>query len=66
MTLGGTVVTETVYSRPGLGRLLIGAVSARDYPLIQAVLLLFVVIVFFANLFVDLSYAFLDPRVKYE
>lgn len=66
MTLGGTVVTETVYSRPGLGRLLIGAVSARDYPLIQAVLLLFVVIVFFANLVVDLSYAFLDPRVKYE
>ncbi len=66
MTLGGTVITETIYSRPGIGRLLIGAVSARDYPLIQSIILLFVVIVFFSNLIVDLLYAYLDPRIKYE
>jgi len=66
MTLGGTVITETIYSRPGIGRLLIGAVSARDYPLIQSIILLFVVIVFFSNLVVDLIYAYLDPRIKYE
>ena len=66
MTLGGTVVTETVYSRPGIGRLLIGGVRSHDYPLIQSVILLFVVVVFFINLVVDLAYAYSDPRIKYE
>jgi peptide/nickel transport system permease protein len=61
---GGTVVVETVFSYPGLGRLIFDAVGARDYPVMQAAFLLFTVAVLFSNLLADLLYPWLDPRTK--
>lgn len=63
--LGGAIMTETVFNRPGLGKLLVGAVAQRDYDLIQSGLIVFAAIVVVVNLLVDLSYGFLDPRVKH-
>jgi peptide/nickel transport system permease protein len=63
--IGGVVVTESVYAIPGLGRLTVDAVLARDYPTVQAVILLFSVVYVLINLVVDLSYTFLDPRIRY-
>lgn len=63
--LGGTTVIETVFSRPGTGVLLIQAVLTRDYPMIQAAFILFLTVIIFVNLLVDLLYARLDPRVVY-
>lgn len=65
LLIGGVVVTESVFSIPGLGRLTVDAVLARDYPTIQAVVLLFSVVYVMINLLVDLSYVFLDPRIRY-
>jgi peptide/nickel transport system permease protein len=64
--LGGAVVTEQVFSLPGLGRLIIGAVLSRDFPVIQGGLLFLAVIYLAVNLVVDLLYAALDPRVRLE
>jgi peptide/nickel transport system permease protein len=61
---GGTVVTETVFSYPGLGRLIFEAVSGRDYPVMQAAFLLFTVAILASNLIADLIYPLLDPRAK--
>lgn len=63
-TLAGTISLELVFSRPGIGRLLVGAISARDYPLIQAGLVIFSLMVVVVNLAVDLLYACIDPRVE--
>jgi peptide/nickel transport system permease protein len=65
LLIGGVVVTESVYSIPGLGRLVVDAVLARDYPTIQAVVLLFSVVYVLINLLVDLIYPVLDPRIRY-
>jgi peptide/nickel transport system permease protein len=65
LLIGGVVVTESVYAIPGLGRLTVDAVLARDYPTVQAVILLFSVVYVVINLFVDLTYTFLDPRIRY-
>ena len=65
LLIGGVVVTESVFSIPGLGRLTVDAVLARDYPTVQAVILLFSVVYVLINLVVDLSYTFLDPRIRY-
>jgi len=65
LLIGGVVVTESVYGIPGIGRLVVDAVLARDYPTIQAVVLLFSVAYVLINLLVDLSYVFLDPRIRY-
>jgi peptide/nickel transport system permease protein len=62
--LGGTVVTEVVFSYPGLGRLIYTAVTGRDYPIIQAAVLFIVVAFLLINLIVDVLYAYLDPRVR--
>jgi peptide/nickel transport system permease protein len=64
--LGGAVVIEQVFALPGVGRLIIGAILRRDYPVIQGGLLLVATIFVFVNLAVDLLYALLDPRVRYE
>ena len=64
--LGGAILTETVFSRPGLGKLLVGAVAQRDYTLIQAGLIVFASIVISVNFLVDLCYAWLDPRIKHD
>jgi peptide/nickel transport system permease protein len=65
LLIGGVVVTESVYSIPGLGRLTVDAVLARDYPTVQAVILLFSAVYVLINLVVDLTYTFLDPRIRY-
>lgn len=62
--LGGASVTETVFSIPGIGRLLVDAIYARDYPVLQGCLLLIAFIYVCVNLLVDLAYAVLDPRVR--
>ena len=63
--IGGVVVTESVYGIPGLGRLTVDAVLARDYPTVQAVILVFSVVYVLINLLIDLSYTVLDPRIRY-
>ena len=65
LLIGGVVVTESVYTIPGLGRLTVDAVLARDYPTIQAVILLFSLAYVLVNLAVDVAYTFLDPRIRY-
>jgi ABC-type dipeptide/oligopeptide/nickel transport system permease component len=62
--LGGAVVVETVFTRPGLGRLILDAISARDYPVIQGVMIISVVLVVLLNLITDLLYTVADPRVR--
>jgi peptide/nickel transport system permease protein len=65
LLISGVVVTETVFAIPGLGRLTVDAILRRDYPIIQGVTLLFSAVYVLINLLVDLSYAVLDPRIRY-
>ncbi len=65
LLLSGAVVTETVFSIRGLGRILVGAIFDRDYPIVQGVILLVAVIFVLANLVVDIIYTLLDPRIHY-
>ncbi len=64
--IGGTVVTEAVFTYPGLGRLLIQAIGIRDYPLIQGCILFILVVYVLINLAVDVLYAYIDPRIDYN
>jgi peptide/nickel transport system permease protein/oligopeptide transport system permease protein len=64
--LGGAILTETVFSWPGMGRYLVEAIAMRDYPVIQSIILVFAVSFLVVNLLVDLSYGLLDPRVRVE
>lgn len=63
--LAGTVVTETVFSRPGLGRLVVNAILWKDYPLVQGIILFMATTYVVVNLVVDICYAWLDPRIRY-
>jgi peptide/nickel transport system permease protein len=65
LLISGVVVTETVFAIPGLGRLTVDAILRRDYPIIQGVILIFSAAYVLVNLLVDLSYALLDPRIRY-
>lgn len=65
LLIGGAVVTETVFAIPGLGRLTVDSILRRDYPVIQGVVLLFSFTYVVLNLLIDISYTFLDPRVRY-
>jgi peptide/nickel transport system permease protein len=64
--LTGTIITETIFSWPGLGRLLIQSIRARDYPLVQAGVLIIALTYVLVNLLTDLVYAWLDPRIRYQ
>ena len=64
--LSGAVITESVFGIPGVGRVSVGAIQNRDLPLLQGSVILTVVLVVLGNLIADLSYAFLDPRIRYE
>jgi peptide/nickel transport system permease protein/oligopeptide transport system permease protein len=66
LLLGGAVLTETVFAWPGLGRLIVDSILARDYPVIQGAILIFGLLYIFVNLVVDLIYAFVDPRIRYD
>jgi peptide/nickel transport system permease protein len=65
LLISGVVVTETVFAIPGLGRLTVDAILRRDYPIIQGIILVFSAVYVLINLLVDLSYAVLDPRIRY-
>ncbi len=64
--LAGAVITETVFTWPGIGRLLVDSIRARDYPVVQGAVLLIAVSFVVVNLLVDLVYGFIDPRIRYE
>jgi len=66
LSISGAVVTETLFSIPGVGQLLTQAVLNRDYPLVQGGLLMVTALLVLVNVLVDVSYALLDPRVRYE
>jgi peptide/nickel transport system permease protein len=64
--LGGSIIIESMFAIPGLGRLALDAINGRDYPTLQGVVLLFTVLVLVVNLLTDVSYAVLDPRIRYS
>ena len=64
--LGGTVIVETIFAWPGIGKLLIDSINARDIPMIQGCVVFIAIIFSLVNMLVDISYYFLDPRIKYE
>jgi ABC-type dipeptide/oligopeptide/nickel transport system permease component len=65
-TLGGSVVTETIFTWPGLGRMMVDSILTRDLPVTQGALLLFALMFVFVNLIVDVLYAYVDPRITYD
>jgi len=64
--IGGAVIIEQIFVLPGIGRLMLEAINARDYPIVSGVMLFVATGVLLINLIVDLSYAFLDPRIHYR
>jgi len=64
--LGGAVLTETVFAWPGIGRLIVDSILARDYPMVQGVILVFALLYILVNLLVDILYAYIDPRIHYD
>ncbi len=64
--LGGAIITETVFALPGVGRLIVDSIFQRDYPLVQGVVLFLALVFMGVNLLVDLTYAWLDPRIRYS
>jgi peptide/nickel transport system permease protein len=64
--LGGTIITESVFAINGVGRLMINAIAARDFPMVQGSVLLVATIFVLVNLIVDIVYAFVDPRISYD
>ena len=63
--IGNSVLTEIIFNRPGLGKLIIGALNARDYTLLQGLMIIFAICVIVVNTLTDLAYGLVDPRVKY-
>lgn len=64
--LGGALIIETVFAVPGIGRLMLSSIQRRDYPVVQGILIIFAIICVIMNLLVDLTYVYLDPRIKYN
>jgi peptide/nickel transport system permease protein/oligopeptide transport system permease protein len=64
--MAGAVITETVFTWPGIGSLLVTSILARDYPVVQGAVLLIAVTFIVVNLLVDLVYGFIDPRIRYD
>ena len=66
MMIGGNVIMESVFNIPGIGQALISALNSRDYPIVQGCVLILSLFVMIINLVVDISYKWIDPRVKFE
>jgi peptide/nickel transport system permease protein len=64
-SLGGTVILEQIWSLPGIGTLMLKAIQQRDYPVIQGIIIVLGLLVMVTNLIVDLSYGWLNPRIRY-
>jgi ABC-type dipeptide/oligopeptide/nickel transport system permease component len=62
--IGGSVLTEEVFARPGLGKLMVGATTRRDYTLLQAIMVVYALIIVIVNIFVDIVYTWVDPRMR--
>ena len=63
--ISGSVIVETIFAWPGVGRLIIQAINVSDFPVVQAAILLTATAVVFANLLTDIAYMFIDPRIRY-
>ena len=63
--MAGAVITETIFGIPGIGRLLVDSIYSRDYPVVQAIVLMIAATVILSNLLVDVIYGYLDPRIRY-
>lgn len=66
LLISGVVITESVFNIPGIGRLVVDAISRRDYPIIQGSMIIFAAVYVLINLAIDISYGFLDPRIRYD
>ena len=66
LLVGGAVIIENIFALPGVGRLMLDALNDRDYPVVSGVNLFFAAVVMGSNLFIDLIYPYLDPRVRYQ
>jgi peptide/nickel transport system permease protein len=66
LLLSGAILTETVFSWPGVGRLVVDSVYARDYPLVIGCILVFALVFVIVNLITDLLYTYIDPRIRYD
>ena len=64
--IGNSVLTEIVFNRPGLGKLIVGALNQRDYTMLQGMMVIYTLIVVVVNLLTDLTYGLIDPRVQYK
>jgi peptide/nickel transport system permease protein len=64
--LSGSVITETVFAIPGVGRLLVASIASRDYPVVQGIVVMIALFVMATNLVIDVSYAWMDPRIKFS
>ena len=64
--LGGAVITETIFARPGIGRLMVDSIFRRDYLVVQGVTFIIAISILVANMLVDITYSFIDPRIRYE
>ena len=64
--LGGAILTETVFSWPGIGMMMVRAIQVRDYPMVQGGVLFIAAVFVFVNILVDIAYAYLDPRIRYR
>jgi peptide/nickel transport system permease protein len=64
--IGGAVIVEQIFVLPGMGRLILSAIQSRDYPIVSGVMIFFAVWMLVVNLVVDLTYALLDPRIRYR
>jgi ABC-type dipeptide/oligopeptide/nickel transport system permease component len=64
--IGNSVLTEIVFNRPGLGKLIVGALGQRDYTMLQGLMVVYTFIIVFVNLLTDLTYGLIDPRVKFQ
>ena len=66
VVIGGAVIVEEIFQLPGMGRLLVDAVGRRDYPLVSGINVVFAAVVVLVNLLTDVTYSWLDPRVRHE
>jgi peptide/nickel transport system permease protein len=66
LLLGGAAITESIFAIPGVGRLAVDSIFNRDFPVLQAVVLIIAIAVLLANLLTDIAYAWLDPRIRYR
>jgi peptide/nickel transport system permease protein len=66
LTVGGAILTEVVFSWPGIGFLIYSAINARDYPILQAAFVIIAIVIVLANIIADILYSYLDPRIRYQ